>query len=262
MAGIDSLFPDHPRTVYERNPLEEVICQVRFPTILKIEAQPPADFQERLRERLPIVERSVNRAARQIPQELLEAIGAPPSGAGYTFRDENSITSVTLVADSLTISTSQYERWEIFWQFCEEAIAALTELYKPTFYKRIGLRYTNLIQRTRLSLQDCPWSELLSDPVVSELVSSEWEGLVDEAHHQVRCLDVETGDGLFFQHGIVEKEGSNEAQYLIDFDFYRGGRIEAVEIHDLFANYNRRIGRAFRWAIRDRLHDALGPREP
>lgn len=262
MAGIDSLFPDHPRTVYERNPLQEVICQVRFPTILEIEAQPPADFQERLRDELPVLERAINRAAQQIPQELLEAIGGPPAGSGYTFRDEEGVKSVTLLADSLTIATRKYERWEVFWAHCQQAISALTDLYRPAFYKRIGLRYTNLITRNSIGLDDCRWSELLSEPVVSELVSSDWEGLVDEAQHQVRCVDPKTGDGLFFQHGIVDAEGSNEAQYIIDFDFYRGGRVEAAEIHDLFAVYNRRIGRAFRWAITDRLHDALGPRQP
>ncbi|HCF24064.1 MULTISPECIES: TIGR04255 family protein [unclassified Novosphingobium] len=262
MPGIDNLFPDAPRTVYERNPLREVICQVRYPTILKIEAQPPADFQERLRDRLPILERSASRAAQQIPQELLQAIGAPTAGTGYTFRDEDNVVSVTLLADALTISTKAYARWEVFWDTCEAAFAALSELYRPVFYNRIGLRYRNVITRSSLGLDEIAWSELLSEPVVSELVSSDWEGLVDEAQHQVRCLDHETGDGLFFQHGIVETDDSDETQYIIDFDFYRGGRIEACEVHNLFAIYNRRIGRAFRWAIRDRLHDALGPRAP
>lgn len=262
MTGIDGLFPDHPRVVYAQNPLAEVICQVRFPTILRIEAQPPAEFQERLRDRLPILERTTNRAAQQIPQELLEAIGAPPAGSGYVFKEEGGASSVMLLADCLNIVTSKYERWEVFWELCEEAITALTELYKPSFYKRIGLRYQNVIERSSLGLTGVPWSELLSEPVVSELAAPNWEGLVNEAQHQVRCFDSLTNDGLFFQHGLFKAENSHEAQYIIDFDFYRTGRIEQDEVADLFAAYNRRIGRAFRWAIKERLHDSLGIRQP
>ena len=259
MPGIDGLFPNHPRIIYEKNPLFEVVCQVRFPTILRIEAHPPAEFQDRLRDRLPLLERSTNKAVQQIPHELLEAIGAPQSGSGYGFKSEDGTATATLLADSLTVSTSDYERWEVFWSLCQEAFGALNELYAPKFLKRIGLRYRNLIDRDEIGLSGVPWSELLSEPVVSELSSNEWEGMVEEAQHQVRCYDAESGDGLLFQHGIGKSEEQNEAQYIIDFDFYRAGRIEPDAAGELFASYNRRIGRAFRWSIRDRLHDALGP---
>jgi len=40
--------------IYAKNPLEMVICQVRFPAILKISSEPPADFQEALRREYPL----------------------------------------------------------------------------------------------------------------------------------------------------------------------------------------------------------------
>jgi hypothetical protein len=42
------LFPPSSRVVYRRAPLIEVVCQLRFPTLLSIESKPPADFQERI----------------------------------------------------------------------------------------------------------------------------------------------------------------------------------------------------------------------
>ena len=42
------LFSDRPRTHYEKTLAHEVICQLRFPTILSINNVEPADFQERL----------------------------------------------------------------------------------------------------------------------------------------------------------------------------------------------------------------------
>ena len=39
------LFSDRPRTHYPNAPVHEVICQLRFPTILTINNVEPADFQ-------------------------------------------------------------------------------------------------------------------------------------------------------------------------------------------------------------------------
>lgn len=43
------LFPPTQRVIYHKNPLVEVVCQLRFPTILKIDAEIPVAFQEAVR---------------------------------------------------------------------------------------------------------------------------------------------------------------------------------------------------------------------
>lgn len=47
------LFSDRPRAHYEKPLAHEVICQLRFPTILTINNTEPADFQEAVREDFP-----------------------------------------------------------------------------------------------------------------------------------------------------------------------------------------------------------------
>ncbi len=47
------LFPDFPRVVYRKPALEEVICQLQFPDILRISAEEPAEFQEGIRTQYP-----------------------------------------------------------------------------------------------------------------------------------------------------------------------------------------------------------------
>ena len=47
------MFSNQPRKIYRRNQLIEVICQLRFPEILKIEAHEPADFQDAIRQAYP-----------------------------------------------------------------------------------------------------------------------------------------------------------------------------------------------------------------
>lgn len=47
------LFSDRPRSHYRAAPVREVICQLRFPTILTINNVEPADFQEAIRAEFP-----------------------------------------------------------------------------------------------------------------------------------------------------------------------------------------------------------------
>ena len=58
------LFSDHPRTHYRNAPAHEVICQLRFPSILTINSVEPADFQEA--------------SARSSPQYARRQDAAPP----------------------------------------------------------------------------------------------------------------------------------------------------------------------------------------
>jgi uncharacterized protein (TIGR04255 family) len=57
-------FPETPRVIYAQNPLVEVICQLKFPPILRIETELPAIFQESIRKEYPL---SQTAEAQQIP---------------------------------------------------------------------------------------------------------------------------------------------------------------------------------------------------
>ena len=47
------MFADRERYLYRKRQLVEVICQLRFPTILSISAREPAEFQEGIRQDFP-----------------------------------------------------------------------------------------------------------------------------------------------------------------------------------------------------------------
>ena len=58
-------FPDSPREVFPRNVLKEVICQLRFPSILRITGESPFEVQDKIREEYPHYEEE------QPPQDLV-----------------------------------------------------------------------------------------------------------------------------------------------------------------------------------------------
>jgi len=47
-------IPESPRVIYASNPLVDVICQVRFPRILRIDSELPVAFQEAIRDQFPL----------------------------------------------------------------------------------------------------------------------------------------------------------------------------------------------------------------
>ena len=96
-----SPFPDAPRVMYASNPLIEVICQVRFPPVLKIEAQLPDAFQERIRSIFPVYNENTSLfAGLELPAELLQLVRSTvPAGfhKGPTaFATEEGTWTVTL----------------------------------------------------------------------------------------------------------------------------------------------------------------------
>jgi uncharacterized protein (TIGR04255 family) len=74
-------FPDYERVIYERNPLNEVLCQLRFPSILKVTSQQPVEFQEVIRTDYPIlnIKRPVELPVPNQTPELTTILGSIPS---------------------------------------------------------------------------------------------------------------------------------------------------------------------------------------
>lgn len=66
-------FPNSPRVIYRKNPLEQVICQIRFPSILRIDTEIPAAFQELVRSQFPLFEER-QEGGIEIPVELSEQL--------------------------------------------------------------------------------------------------------------------------------------------------------------------------------------------
>lgn len=257
-------FPEAPREVYESNPLEEVICQLRFPTILKIDAEPPAAFQERLRPAFPFytLRPGLNLPA-GLPAELASTIAAQlPLGTGasaheFTSRDEK--WTLTLTRDFLALTCRWYDRWENFKEHLCEPLHALRELYAPPFFTRIGLRYRDVIRRSSLDLREVDWSQLLQSWICGALASDDVSSDVERSAQQLLIrLPGERGR-LLANHGTVFDDATKELCYVIDADFFHDKQTEPADALECLDFLHQQARLFFRWCIRDRLHRAMRP---
>jgi len=255
------LFPPSPRVIYKHAPLTQVICQLRFPLLLKIESEPPADFQERIRDRFPLLER-IQPQMPDLPPEIAQAMGIAiaPAKSEFAFRKEDGSASLSLGPEHIALTTTKYTRWEEFSSALRPALAALIEIYRPSFFQRVGLRYVNVIDRTALGIANVNWSGLLQKPMLGELGVPIFEEHVSDAKRNVRVnLPNDPGCAMFLQHGFAKKKNSTEIAYRLDFDFYRSEKTEVADAQPTLDRFNSMVGRAFRWCITERLHEQLGP---
>ena len=154
-------FPASPRVIYRNNPLKQVICQLRFPPLLRIESAVPADFQEAIRRTFPLLHesRTVDLPP-GVPTELAEVVGkALSQQVSYNFVTEDGAWSVSLTRDFVALSAAKYERWEQFIERLRPPVEALVRLYDPAFFSRVGLRYQNVLAPAHLGLGDATWAE-------------------------------------------------------------------------------------------------------
>lgn len=250
------------RIQYEKNQIVEVICQLRFPTILSIDTKEPADFQDTVREAFP-------RYVLQV--EKLPNAGGEQSVKNHTFISADGMYKLSLTRGFIAISTVRYTNWTDFAGWLDEPLGHFISVYRPAYFERIGLRYVNGFSREKLGLAPCRWSELISPQYLGTLAL----GDTDESKVSKSSLDLEmklddrcglklhAGPG-FIKRNIRTGSGiqavqEKEARFIFDQDVYSGGNIKLQSAAEVLDAIHAHADRVFSGAITDKLHEAMEP---
>ena len=262
------LFSDHPRTHYRNVPAREVICQLRFPSILTINAAEPADFQDAIRGDFPQYARRQDAAPPRIT-----GLGGPnvkveqqPPVTNHNFVSEDNLWRLNLTKDFIALSTLHYSGWEEFARHLDKPLAAFIRLYKPAYFQRVGLRYVNVFSRARLGLEDAGWEELfapaytavLREPDVAEdrLVSfgSDLTVKLDSS-----CLaQIHAGPGVLKQRTPGAPQDP-EVKFILDMDLSMSGNTPCTLAAGALETLHGHSTRLFEGAITEKLREALDP---
>jgi uncharacterized protein (TIGR04255 family) len=259
-------FPSSPRVVYRRNPLVQVICQLRFPTILEIGTEDPADFQKLIRQKYPLYNRQADSSpvSSRIPKEIGElmgrfgiAIGGPGT---HKFTTEDETRSISLTTEFVAITEDAYVRWENLRPEIDLMVKSLVEVYKPAFFARIGLRYQDEIDKDSLGLESEPWNNLIKSEMLGLLgVSYLEKGIVESESTSLCSIDDQVpGAKIRIRQGLVARPEQNHI-YRIDADLFVESHKGAEDVLPILDQLNRTGGNFFRWAITDQLAHALEP---
>jgi uncharacterized protein (TIGR04255 family) len=253
-------LPDPERVIYKRNPLVDVVSQLRFPPILKIANEDPVQFQDAIRDAYPLLE--IENSFVLIESDDQSIADPKKNDITYKFSSEDLKWQISLNKNFLAFATKNYERYEDFKNRLKKVCSVFEKLYKPSFYTRVGLRYQDLIVRSNLDLSDQAWPELIPVHIAPELHFPEMSEAIITS---TKLLTMKSGSGqVSLRHGLVEardvEKNLTELAYLIDADFYTEERVARGDyVWEQLDEYNHAARQLFRWCISDKLHLAMEP---
>ena len=218
---------DNRRYAYGKSQLIEVICQLRFPTILSIDTREPADFQETVRAAFPRYQCQV--------EKLPGVNGAPARTVNnHTFISEDGGYKLSLTKDFIALSTMRYTHWEDFAARLDEPLGQFIKIYRPNCFDRVGLRFVNAISRD-----------------------------VERKLDALAALKLHAGPG-FVQRNIrsgnqVQQVQEKEVRFIFDQDVYSTGKVKVAAVAETLNALHAHSDSVFSDAITTVLHDAMEP---
>ncbi|MCO6512164.1 MAG: TIGR04255 family protein [Aridibacter famidurans] len=257
-------IPTSERVVFQNNPIVEVVCQLSFPPILRIESELPATLQEGIRKDFPEYVESQRSGF-----QLTMPVGVPSKFSPgtlstennkkiHTFVTEDKTRFIVLTSDSVAFVAKVYSDWNDFKGWIKNPLDQFIKEYEPRYFKRIGLRYKDLIVRSKLELKVAEWKDLLVPSIAGELC---WEGMDELITGKTSQAVYQIGEyeRLVLNHGTVIESKAKEECYLIDCDVSSNTESEVNNAYSVLDRFNGIAGNVFRSCLSKRLREALSP---
>lgn len=258
------MLRDSERVRYAKPQLLEVICQLRFPTILSISAKEPAEFQELIRREFPRYARNLEKMPPKVtgqPGNMhLEEQG---NVVNYQFLSADGRWKVNLTNGFIALATPAYTCWEDFAAKLDEVLVQFINVYHPAFFERIGLRYINAISRKALELEGMPFADLIEPGYLGLLGEEDMQEqqvlrVTQEAEINLPggCrLKLHCGPGKIKRNNVEDPE----IKYILDNDIFMLGKVEMKHSAAALNTVHTNADRIFRGAITRELHEAMEP---
>ncbi|MBR3022686.1 MAG: TIGR04255 family protein [Bacteroidaceae bacterium] len=244
------------RVKYNKNPLDEVIYQLRFPTILSINAAEPVEFQEKIRKEFPFYQKRINTNEIDV-NGVKQTLGKE---INYEFVSHDRGTKINLTSSFFAVSSIKYDRWEFFRNTIEEVRKAFEEVYQPQFYIRVGLRYQDVIDRQVLNLENKGWIDLIQPHILGTINEKNQNSLKQWI---VNCefSDEETKVQTRQVFQLSQKVGTNNLVIVFDCDYFLVDTIQKDKVLEISNQLHDKSSTFIRNAITSTLHEAMEPVE-
>jgi len=238
-------LPDVEPVQYERNFIDTVVCELKFPIILDWESKPPVSIQRELRRDYPFHKKIY----------LIEAVTQQEESEkrlSLNLQSKNKKWTVAIRSDSIILETTSYLNFEDFSDKLNKVVNVVKDKIDSDFFTRVGLRYINVI-----NFSPDEFEELINQDLVAPILKNVY-GTVRECYQRVNGF---TEYGLFnFRHGIKTNDTPNQ-DYLLDFDYFKEG-VEISDVLELIKRFHEYNFKFFHWALGKTALKKLGKAIP
>jgi uncharacterized protein (TIGR04255 family) len=254
-------IPPAPSFQLESHQLAQVLCQIRFSPVLRInQDESVIAFQEAVRPTYPRYAKQQGMSLLITPQGVQQQ--AVPA-AQHRFDDSDGVFTAILTPDFVALETNQYTDIDDFVERVVTLAEAVQEHYAPAEIHRVGLRFINEL---RLTSPD-PKDEMRDAITPALLGATGTDELVDAVTGAQQILEL-TGDDsrMLVRHGLNTQGGTTVEQlilsnqpnpehahpfYLLDVDSYAERNVTySVEgIEATLREFNDDARSFFAWSV-------------
>ena len=258
-------FENYEPVQYKHNILFHVVFQARFPEIMRIQHEPPIAFQDAIKKEGYT---EIARGLLPIPPGIIPGQAFDDIGRIFQFFPEQRDWELTLGQDFIALNCHRnYKNYSQFKEKLEKVLRIFYEIYRPSYFTRIGLMYRNMANGVFLPhLKQISVESFIPEyifpvlvtPKANDVLSLQTVSQFDD--NQIKATVTHTlsqVSGVFGQ-----KQVTDEKSYIIDIDCFYDRNVGVMdEIFtkcDLFKQNERNI---FEWSITDALREVMGKSE-
>lgn len=260
---------EYIRVRYANNPIAEVVCQARFPSLPAFTDSLPEPLKIRL------ADLGYTKESKEQSFSIALTIGAGAQNAPkllniFHFDSEATQHRVSICSDFIALTCTKYSSWDDFRPHFVNAYQTLGDYLAQATPTRLGLRYKDLIERESIGLDDAPWSDLIAPfllgPLALYSLSDQQATADDSLTTFVSQATIRLDDCmLLLQSSLLRSMDGDRTAFLIDSDFFveasdnqtLSGKRE--DLSEALTRLHTNAGSLFRRSITEKLHNALGP---
>ncbi len=236
-------FPAAERKVFNRNFLDTVIIELRYPTYLRLKEKEPLDISEAIRERFPRYDRE--------NEMQMTLLGTTDPSPVYKFTTKAKDLVINISTSQLALSTNKYNSFENFSSHVEFLIERAIPHVDTTFFTRVGLRYINMVAGIQGTGRDI--LEWINHDLVSPVAGGEI-GTIDNMKNELTGR-LTGGAGYTFRYGL--SPASNEGRrFVLDWDYFKED-VDVTDCMELLKEFHDVHFPFFWWALGVKAKEAL-----
>ena len=201
-------FPKVEKREFEKNYLDSVVIELRYPTLLRLVDGDPVDLQNVLRSRFPNYQ--PNTRFQMTPK------GTTGEQSVYQFADRSKDTVLEITSSTISLQARRYTNFEDLIDPLQFVLENCVPLLDTNFFTRIGLRFINKIAGFAYNGSD------IADWINSDLTKPIGVSGLGSIAHMHSNVTGSCGENSFylFQYGLSPEQNANGRQFVLDWDYY------------------------------------------